>query len=330
MPILPTTLAGVRLAELPPEFLLTLAVLLGLLFGSFLNVVIHRLPREQNLAFPPSTCPACGARIKPYDNIPLISWLVLRGKARCCGAQIAARYPLVELLGGMTGWAVMNQLVLPLPESTAWHIGALTFLSYFALCLGLIALLFIDLEHMLLPDALTLGGAGLGLLSFSLRPLELTQVLIGGAVGFLIVWLPFDRGYRLLRGHPGMGLGDAKLLLLAGIWFGWQGALFALMAGAIQGTVAALLVFAVAGKIQEPEAVRLDREALKQELAQVSAEERAALQAELDGDLLALEPTPGLAGARLPFGPFLVLAILEFLFLQEWLTQLFFEYFWLV
>jgi leader peptidase (prepilin peptidase)/N-methyltransferase len=320
----------VRLAELPPEFLLIVAVLLGLLFGSFLNVVIHRLPRDQNIAFPPSTCPVCGARIRAYDNIPVLSWLILRGKARCCGARISPRYPLVELLGGLTGWAVMNQLVLSLPESTEWHFGILTFLSYFALCLGLLALLFIDLEHMLLPDALTLGGAGLGLVSFTLRPLDLTDALLGGAVGFLVVWLPFDRGYRLLRGHPGMGLGDAKLLLLAGVWFGWPGALFALMAGAVQGTIAALVVYATAGKIEEPAAVRLDREALKQELAAMNDDERAALEAELDGDLLTMEPSSGLASARLPFGPFLVLAIFQFLFLEEWLTQLFFEYFWLV
>ncbi len=320
----------VLLSEIPAEFLIVVAVLLGLLFGSFLNVVVHRLPREQNIAFPPSTCPACGARIKPYDNIPLLSWLILRGKARCCHAKISVRYPLIELLGGLTAWAVMKWLVLTLPIETEWWSGLLTFVSYFALGLILIALLFIDLEHMLLPDALTLGGAALGLATLPLRSISWVDALIGGACGFLVVWLLFDRGYRLLRGHPGMGLGDAKLLLLAGVWFGWQGALFALVAGAVQGTLVAIAVFITQGKIEEPEAVRQEREQLKQDLEQMSEAERAELEKELEGDILLKEPEEGLAGAMIPFGPLLVLSILEFMFLGEVIEQWFLEYFWLV
>src|SRR5688572_23068923 len=97
----------VTLGDLPVPFLTVVAISLGLLFGSFLNVVIHRVPRGQSVAFPPSTCPGCGKRIAPYDNLPVLSWLILRGKARCCGIPISARYPAVELIGGLLAWAVL-------------------------------------------------------------------------------------------------------------------------------------------------------------------------------------------------------------------------------
>jgi leader peptidase (prepilin peptidase)/N-methyltransferase len=323
------SLGVVLLEDLPHVLLIGVAIALGLLFGSFLNVVIYRLPRAQNLAFPPSTCPACGARIKPYDNVPVLSWLLLRGRARCCGAAIASRYPLVECLGGLLGWAVMKRLVLTLPGYTELYLALLVFASYFALALALLALVFIDLEFMLLPDELTLGALGLGLLTVPLRHVSWLDALFGAAGGFLFVWLFFDLGYRWLRGKPGMGLGDAKLLAVAGAWFGWPGVLFALCAGAIQGTLFAIAVFVTQGKIDEPEAVQREREQLKQEMEHMSSEERAQLERELAGDVLIAEPDPGLTGARIPFGPFLVLATLEFLFLGEWFTQLFFEYYWL-
>lgn len=314
--------------DAPQPLLVVTAVLLGLLFGSFLNVVIHRVPREQSIAFPPSTCPSCGARIRPYDNVPVLSWLLLRGKARCCGATISARYPLVEVLGGLVGWSVVKWLLITQASDTELWVGLLLFVAHFALAMMLLALVFIDLEHMLLPDSLTLGGALLGLITVPLRPIELMDALVGGGLGFLMVWLPFDWGYRLLRGHPGMGLGDAKLLGLAGVWFGWQGALFALVFGALQGTLVAIAVFITQGKIEEPEAVQQERAELKRELEQMTEDARARVEAELEGDILLSEPEEGLAGARLPFGPLLILSILEFMFFQETIEQWFLEYFW--
>ncbi len=318
------------LSEFPSSWLLGAAIALGLLFGSFLNVVIYRLPREQNLAFPPSTCPACGARIKPYDNIPVLSWLLLLGKARCCKARISVRYPIVEALGGVIGWGVMQGLVLPLPGFTPLYVAALTFLSYFALALGLLAAMFIDLEHMILPDEITLGGTALGLLSVPLRQLDWSDALLGGGVGFVIVWLPFDVLYRALRGQAGMGLGDAKLLMLAGVWFGWVGAVFALLAGAIQGTIVAIAVFAAQGRIDEPEAVVKEREDLHRELSTLSDEEREQALAEIGDDILTSGPGEGLAQARLAFGPFLILSMFEFMFLGGWLEERFYEWFWQV
>src|SRR5258706_12554546 len=132
-----------------------IAVALGLTFGSFLNVVIHRLPRAENLAFPASHCTSCGAPIRAFDNLPLLGWLFLRGRARCCGAKISPRYPLVELIGGLFGWALMEVGILTLPPSTELWRAALLFLLYFTLGLGLIAAAFIDLSHMYLPDSIT-------------------------------------------------------------------------------------------------------------------------------------------------------------------------------
>ena len=300
--------------ELPTWFWMGVGVSLGLTFGSFLNVVIYRLPRGENIAFPASHCTSCGKPIRAFDNLPVLGWLLLRGRARCCQAPISARYPLVELLGGLLGGALIQVSVLTLPDSTPLWQGGLLFASELALGLGLIAAAFIDLSHMYLPDSLTLGGAALGLLTVPLRPeASWKESLLGAVVGFAIVWLPFDLLHRLLRGKPGMGLGDAKLTLLAGTWFGWQGAIFTLVAGAAQATVTILAVYLVQGKIDEPEAVKLERAEIAAELAQATPEERTLIEAELAGDPLAGEPEPGFGKTRIAFGPFLVLATLELL-----------------
>jgi leader peptidase (prepilin peptidase)/N-methyltransferase len=182
----------VILGELPYVFVVSVAVALGLIFGSFLNVVIHRVPREESVVKPASRCPACSKPIRAWQNVPVLSWVLLRGKARCCGAPISPRYPLVEALGGLCAWAVLETRVLTLPVDTeAWR--ALTLFGlYLVLVLGLLAAAFIDLEYMLLPDRITLGGAALGLATSWLRPdTTVLGSFIGAGVGFLVVWLPF-------------------------------------------------------------------------------------------------------------------------------------------
>jgi leader peptidase (prepilin peptidase)/N-methyltransferase len=304
----------VLLFEFPPTFLLVLAGMFGLLFGSFANVVIYRLPRGENLAYPASHCPACGAPIKAYHNLPLLGFLWLRGRARCCQAPIPWRYPAVELLGGLWSLAVMRGIVLDLPgETPVWRAGLL-FAAYLALGILLLCAVFIDLDHMLLPDALTLGGAALGLVSAPLRELDLLASALGAAIGFLVVWLLFVEGYRLLRGFPGMGLGDAKLLALTGAWFGWRGVLFALLAGSVLGTLTAIAVYVARGHIEEPESVVRERAELERELERLDGEERAELERELAKDPLFLKPGSGISQARLAFGPFLAVATLAYLF----------------
>jgi leader peptidase (prepilin peptidase)/N-methyltransferase len=303
------------LADFPPVFLIVFAVALGLVLGSFLNVVIYRLPRGESIAFPGSRCPHCGVPIKARDNVPVLSYLVLLGKARCCKAPISPRYPLVEAIGGLVAWAVMRSIVLELPADTSIARGLAVFGAYLTLALGLVAAAFIDLEHMLLPDEITLGGAGLGLATVPLRAeASFRDALLGGALGFLIVWLPFVLLYQKLRGRAGMGLGDAKLVLMAGVWFGWVGAVFSLLAGAVQATVIMLAVLATGKKLEEPEAVREERRVRLEELARAEGAEREELERELAEDPLATEPEPGLGAMRLAFGPFIILAILEFMF----------------
>jgi leader peptidase (prepilin peptidase)/N-methyltransferase len=229
---------------------------------------------------------------------------------------------LVELLGGLLAWALVETVIAALPDETPWWRVGAVFGVHLALGLDLIALAFIDLEHMYLPDELTIGGTLLGLASVPLREgATWSGSLIGAAVGFVVIWLPFDVAYRKLRGQPGMGLGDAKLVMLAGAWFGWQGALFTLLAGAVQGTLAAIAVLVARGRIDEPEAVQREREELKAALEAAEGEERAALQRELALDPIASAPEEGFGKARLAFGPFLVLAALEYLLFGKLLVD---------
>ncbi|MGK3998328.1 prepilin peptidase [Sorangium sp. So ce1024] len=302
------------LADFPPWFLRAFALCFGLLWGSFLNVVIHRVPRELSVVRPGSRCPACGTPIRAYDNIPVLSYLLLRGRARCCGAPVSPRYPLVEAAGGVLSLAIVEIVILRLPGATPALHALATYTADLALALGLLAATFIDLEHMYIPDGITIGGAVLGVGTASLRSMGFADALLGAAVGFAVVWLPFVVIYPRLRGgRVGMGLGDAKLLMLAGAWFGWGGALFVLGAGAVQGSIVAISMLLVRGNIEEPEAVRLEREQIRAELAAMSPEERAAAEEELARDPLAEEPGEGFGQARIAFGPFLALATLEFL-----------------
>ena len=304
------------LADLPVAIVRTYAIVLGLFGGSFLNVVIHRVPRGMNVARPPSHCPACGKQLRFYDNAPLLSYAVLGGRARCCGAKISPRYPLVELAGGLLAWAIVEMLVLPQADAISVGRAAAIFFAYLAFALSLVAVAFIDLEHMYVPDGISIGGTIAGIVTYSLRPdVNLVDVLVGATVGFLAVWLPFSVLYRWIRGRTGMGLGDAKLVMMAGAWFGWSGAMFALLAGAVQGTIAALVVLLVHGRIDEPAAVQKEREETEQSLARMSAEERKAAEAELGRDpLYEAAPAGSIGLARIAFGPFLALAMLEYMF----------------
>jgi leader peptidase (prepilin peptidase)/N-methyltransferase len=292
-----------------------LSFMWGCLWGSFVNVVIYRVPRDMSVVRPGSHCPHCGAPVAPFDNIPIVSWLALRGRARCCKAPISPRYAAVELLGGMLGLAVAELVLSEVPEQASLLYVAAVFLADFALAMALLAAAFIDTAHMYVPDAITMGGTVVGLATSSLRGISLPAAVLGAAAGFLVVWLPFVIGYKALRGRPGMGLGDAKLLMLAGAWFGWPAAVFALFAGAFQATIAAIGLLLAHGKIVEPEAVREDRELLQQAAAAGDLDAQQALR----DDPLASEPEAGLMSARIPFGPFLCLATIEWMLGGQWL-----------
>ncbi|PKF79253.1 prepilin peptidase [Vibrio sp. vnigr-6D03] len=228
-----------------------MAAVFGLVIGSFLNVVIYRLPRmmenewrqecadsfpEYNIAppaekltlsVPRSTCQKCNTQIRIRDNVPVLSWLLLRGKCHTCGTAISARYPLIELLTAGLSFAVAN------------HFG----FSYFSVALlfftfVLIAATFIDFDTLLLPDQLTLPlmWAGVALSLFEISPVSLTDSVIGAMAGYLCLWSVYYL-FKLLTGKEGMGFGDFKLLAALGAWLGWQSLPIIILMSSLVGVV---------------------------------------------------------------------------------------------
>ena len=218
---------------------------LGACIGSFLNVVIHRVPREESIVFPTSRCPACGAKIRPYDNVPVLSYLLLRGRCRACGASISPRYPAVEALT-----AALFALVF-------LHTGPTLALPFdFAFVAALVALIFIDAEHMLLPNAITYPGIALALVARAVVPntygvgflaegalagqpawlVSLVGALVGALVGggslWLIGWL-----WEKLRGVEAMGLGDVKMMFMVGAYLGWPLTVLTIFLGVLTGSI---------------------------------------------------------------------------------------------
>jgi leader peptidase (prepilin peptidase) / N-methyltransferase len=309
----------------PLWFLRGFAVAFGLLWGSFLNVVIYRVPRGMSVVSPPSHCTSCGAAVRPWQNLPVVSYVLLGGKTACCGAKLSPRYPIVELIGGVLSLAIVELLIIPLPAVTTSvaRAGAI-YASSLALALGLVATAFIDLEHMLvLPDPANYAGAALGIATASLRDLGFIEAIIGAAAGYGVVFT-IDRIYRWTRGRPGMGSGDGMILMVTGAWFGWQGALFGLAAGAVQGVAIIVLVRLFGGSLEEPAAVREEREAILAEIEALPPEERElALEEWRAEDELADRENEGLQSA-LAFGPFLALATLELLLFAPFLRDVVF------
>ncbi|OMG52861.1 prepilin peptidase [Azonexus hydrophilus] len=244
-----------------PDSLAVLTILgglLGLCVGSFLNVVIYRLPKmmEQdwqlqcaelrgetpstatpfNLARPRSRCPHCGHSISALENIPLLSYLlILRGKCSACGARISLRYPLVEILtGALSAYAV-------------WHFGpGITAVGAMLLIWALIALTFIDLDTQLLPDSITLPLLWLGL-AFNLESTytDLPSAVIGAMAGYLALWSVFWL-FKLATGKEGMGYGDFKLLAALGAWLGWQMLPAIILLSSVVGALAGILLIILA------------------------------------------------------------------------------------
>jgi leader peptidase (prepilin peptidase)/N-methyltransferase len=199
---------------------------LGLMLGSFLNVCIHRWPKEESVVKPRSRCPGCGKMIAWYDNIPVVSWLLLRGRCRNCQAGISIQYPLIELATGII-WVFM-----------AWRYGAtITAVQaavFFTILLG-IALT--DAREYIIPDEFSLGGLVLGVL-FSLAggfPAVYTA-LLGAAVGFGVLWLVGVAGTRMFK-EEAMGGGDIKMMAMVGAFVGWSGVLLTIFLGALLGTL---------------------------------------------------------------------------------------------
>ncbi len=236
---------------------------LGACIGSFLNVVILRLPlRDESIIFPASHCPVCKKTIHWFDNIPLLSYfLFLRGRCRACGTHISMQYPLVELCMGLLSLALLKKFGL-----------SYEFVFYFVFAAALLAVIFIDLQHQIIPDVISLPGIVIGFVgAFFNSTLSWQQsglgILLGGGILYAIAF-----GYFLLTKREGMGGGDIKLLGMIGAFLGWQSLLFVLFASSVIGSIVGI---------------------------------GAMINQKKGGK------------TRIPYGPFLSIAALFFLFFQE-------------
>jgi leader peptidase (prepilin peptidase) / N-methyltransferase len=227
-----------------------LVALFGLAIGSFLNVCIVRIPARKSIVLPASACPKCGAPIRPYDNVPVLSYLLLRGKCRQCKMRISLMYPLVEVLTALLFLACYRAFGLT-PEGVKWA-------AFSAL---MIVLVFTDIRERILPDVVNYTGLAIGLAislftapsdgtahwlssrMFAFPPpapvLSFADALLGAAIGCALLWLVSEAYFRL-RGREGMGLGDVKMMLMAGAFLGLKRTLLTIFAGSILGSILGL------------------------------------------------------------------------------------------
>lgn len=222
--------------------LVAFAGMLGLLFGSFLNVCIARMPEDRSVVWPGSACPACGHAIRPFDNVPVLAWLWLRGRCRDCGTRISGLYPTIEALFGVLIALLFRRVIPDLGAFDLPHL--LAFVWYGWLLLALVGLTFIDLRHYIIPDPFSIysvpvgvgGAALLGWLGYLHAPTWQQSVVGAAAAGggiVVLMWL-----YRLIRREEGMGYGDAKLMALLGAYFGlFPGTLLILVVASTVGAV---------------------------------------------------------------------------------------------
>lgn len=208
---------------------------LGAVIGSFLNVCIHRIPLGQSIIRPGSHCPACRAPIRAYDNIPILSFLFLRGCCRRCRKPISWRYPLVEALNG-TGYLAL-----------LWQFGlSWAALVYALLYSSLLVVTFIDLDHQIIPDVITYPGIVIGIAAGYFLPVGLWGSIIGFFVGGGLFYLVAELSYRILK-QEGMGGGDIKLIAMIGAFLGWQQVLLTIFLASLTGAVVGLALMAAKG-----------------------------------------------------------------------------------
>lgn len=218
-------------------FIQITAFIFGAAIGSFLNVCIYRLPEKKSIVSPPSACPQCGSPIRFYDNIPIVSYIILMGKCRHCKTGIPLRYAVVEALTGLCATACTIKFGLT-PEAGI----------YFVFIAALIVVIYIDIDHKIIPNRITLPGIPLFYLaSLAVPGITARDTLIGIAVGggslWLVAWI-----YQLITKREGMGMGDIKLLAMIGALIGWKGVLFTIYFGSATGTVIGIATILAQGK----------------------------------------------------------------------------------
>lgn len=221
------------------------SIFFGLAIGSFLNVCIHRIPRNMSLILPASSCPSCGNQISAYDNIPVISYLLLRGKCRHCKEPISARYPLIETLNALMYLAVIWRF------GVGWHTPFIL-----ALCSAMIVITFIDLEFQIIPDAITLPGIAVGIIAGSFfmpdpflreNALGFKNAAVGFALGgglFYLIAVLSSMAFR----QEAMGGGDIKMMAMLGPFLGWQSMLLTTFAGSLLGSIVGIAMVVFKGR----------------------------------------------------------------------------------
>jgi leader peptidase (prepilin peptidase)/N-methyltransferase len=283
---------------------------LGAGIGSFLNVCIHRMPRDESIVSPPSHCPHCNARIRWMDNIPLLSYMALRGKCRYCRAQISPRYVVVELLTALLFLGVWLKYPLSWLAPIYWVVVG-----------GLIAGTFIDLEHYIIPDEITVGGVVVGFVASIFVPslhgetfafLSGFKSLLGILIGSgLVLWVAIF-GELIFR-KEAMGFGDVKLTAMIGAFFGWQAAVFALAVASVIGSVVGSLWVLLSR----------ERRAIARPACAGSAEKA---NYSLDAWSIRDEMDTHAMRSSIPYGPFLAIAAVLWVFMGEhvrmWYAQL--------
>src|SRR4030042_5420410 len=213
------------------------SVIFGALIGSFLNVCICRLPREESIVTPGSHCPQCNNPIRCYDNVPVLSYLLLRGKCRHCGKPISIHYPVVEGVTALSSWVLFTT-----------YGPSLSYLFFFAFVAALIVITVIDLQHQIIPDVISIPGMGVGLLGSLLLPHlsflnSLGGLLLGGGSLFLVATI-----YQWLFKREGMGGGDVKLLGMIGAFLGWKAVILTILLSSLVGSLIGILVMVLKGK----------------------------------------------------------------------------------
>jgi leader peptidase (prepilin peptidase)/N-methyltransferase len=316
--------------ELPTWFIVVFAFAFGAAWGSFANVVVYRWPLELSVAHPPSHCPFCKHPIRAYDNVPVFAWLWLRGKCRDCGAKISPRYPLIELAFGLLAVAVAWRAFRgDGAQMAAWasFVHALVRFSV-VFALGVVAL--IDLERTEVPNFVLLFAIAPLIAGWVLPPLapsvDWLTGLAGAGLGYFGLRLLFIDGVKLLIGRPGMGLGDAHVLVVVGALLGPSGVLFALGAGAVQGVIAAAIAAATGRRIGAEDVDEVEDEDQDQDQDQDDSAHESVVpedepsenapatieRSETAGETEAATAT-GRKPMKLPFVPFLALGTLEYL-----------------
>ena len=272
----------------------------GTLWGSFANVVIHRVPLGLSISRPRSRCPSCETPIAAWDNIPVLSYLLLRGKCRHCDEPFALRYLVVELLAGVLSFALYMKVVY-VPLVAGGGPQLLPWMLWFLFGMALLVITYTDLDHWIIPDVVVLPMALLGVVVAFIDSTWLgitgVEAVVAGGVGY-VTFASINWFYRRFRNIDGLGMGDAKLLLMVGAFTGLPGLVWCVGAGALQGLLISVPM------------LLLGRNVANSDLQEVHGE---------DPELGEEDPDAGVTGQRVPFGPFLAVAALEFVLIREFI-----------